>query len=352
MLIIFNLLKKTAIFIALFSVFFIFFSAKAQAASFYFSPSSGSFYKNENFNVSIIANSNTAAINAMSGTIKFPTEYLEAINVNKNGGSSIIDFWVQQPSFSNAGAQGNIIFEGVVLNPGFTGASGKIIDVTFRVKKEGAAKLQFTEFAILANDGLGTNVASANGDAQFTFLPARKLPSEKTSELLKEDIQKVEQQIQSMTEKVESIKFPAAPSPISSQETGILKFWGFLPKWVKISILFLVGIAALILALIILIFGIILLLWLVSHIWRRREKFEKWLGNVPEKIKKIYKRVRRDVYFVWRKTDMEIQEDIRYTVRQIKHDIREAEEDMPLKKVLKDYWMSVIKIARYIFKRK
>ena len=182
----------------------------ASAAGLYFSPSKGTFYKNENFSVSILVNSEEA-INAIQGVISFPTEYFEAVSVKSNT-NSIIDLWVRKPSFSNASPHGNVQFEGVVLNPGFVGSSGRVMEVVFRVKNEGLAGLDFSDSAILANDGLGTNILTSNASANFSLLPPRFAPETPASENLKaveERIKEVEQRISIAAEE---------------KETGVLRF--------------------------------------------------------------------------------------------------------------------------------
>jgi len=157
---------------AIFSVLLFFgILSQTEAAYFYFSPDKGSYYKNENFKVSVFVNSDIS-INAAEAIINFPTEYLEAATVNNIVNNSIIDLWVQKPSFSNAGNTGNVRFEGVILNPGYSGPNGKLLEITFRIKKEGAAELNFDGFSILANDGLGTNVSTPGANASFVLLPA------------------------------------------------------------------------------------------------------------------------------------------------------------------------------------
>ena len=136
-----------------------------QAASLYFSPSSGTYQTGRNFTVSVDAQS-SVALNAASGVVTFPTDKLEAIGVSKV--ASIFNLWIQEPSFSNAGTLGNVRFEGIVLNPGFTG-DGKLISVTFRVKSAGEANLAFSSGSVLANDGLGTNILSNLNTASFTL---------------------------------------------------------------------------------------------------------------------------------------------------------------------------------------
>jgi hypothetical protein len=56
-------------------------------------------------------------------------------------------------------------FSGVVLNPGFTGSSGRMITLSFRAKTAGSAKLNFNSAQVLANDGLGTDILSVASSA-------------------------------------------------------------------------------------------------------------------------------------------------------------------------------------------
>src|SRR3989338_603868 len=137
----------------------------AHAASLYFSPSSGTHAVGTSFTVSVYVSSADQAMNAASGIITFPQDKLEVTALSKTG--SIFGLWVQEPSFSNSA--GTINFEGIALNPGFTGASGKLITVSFRVKAAGTAILNFSSGSALANDGKGTNILIGLGNAQFSL---------------------------------------------------------------------------------------------------------------------------------------------------------------------------------------
>mgnify|MGYP001604339207 CR=1 FL=1 len=104
-------------------------------------------------------------MNAASGVIFFPSDKLEVVSLLKS--ASIFSLWAQEPSFSNSA--GTVNFEGAVLSPGFTGSSGKIITVNFRVKTPGAADLSFSSGSILANDGQGTDILKGLGTARFSL---------------------------------------------------------------------------------------------------------------------------------------------------------------------------------------
>jgi len=152
-------------FIFLTSIFYILNPSSAEAATLYFSPSSGSYNIGDTLSVNVYISSADQAANAASGVISFPQDKLEVTSLSKSG--SIFALWVQEPSFSNT--LGNINFEGVVLNPGFTGATGKIITVNFKIKAGGSAILNFSSSSVLANDGKGTNILASLGNAQFNL---------------------------------------------------------------------------------------------------------------------------------------------------------------------------------------
>jgi hypothetical protein len=78
--------------------------------------------------------------------------------------------WVQEPVFSNA--DGRVTFEGVVLNPGYTGSGGKILTLTLKAKGTGTARLSFSSGSVLANDGKGTNILTAMTGTTVTIGPS------------------------------------------------------------------------------------------------------------------------------------------------------------------------------------
>ena len=126
----------------------------ASAATLYLSPPSGNYLTNQDIPVVVYVTSSEQAINAVSGSISFRTNRLEAISISKTGSS--IGLWIQEPNFSNE--TGSINFEGIILNPGFQGIGGKVLTITFRPKAAGEARLSIANASILANDGQGTNV--------------------------------------------------------------------------------------------------------------------------------------------------------------------------------------------------
>jgi hypothetical protein len=146
--------------------FFVLSVHRVFAASFYFSPASGSYAPGSTFAVGVYASSGEGvSVNAFSGTVSFSTDTLEVTGVSKTG--SVMSLWVADPSYANS--TGTVQFDGVVLNPGYTGTSAKIATITFKVKGTGSAAVRFSGGSILANDGLGTNVLTGSGTGTYTI---------------------------------------------------------------------------------------------------------------------------------------------------------------------------------------
>jgi len=152
-------------------LFFVFSPSFVNAATLYFSPSSGNFSIGDILSINVLINTEGQAINQAEAVINFPTDLLEIISVNKSG--SIFTLWVEEPSYSNK--DGTISFNGGVPTPGFNGTAGKIINIVFRIRKAGIATVTFSSAAVRANDGYGTNIFKIGAPAQFNLVAIEKL---------------------------------------------------------------------------------------------------------------------------------------------------------------------------------
>lgn len=157
-------------------VLFILNCSVAHAASLVVSPNTGNFNVGDTFPVSVYAVSSDQALNALSGRINYPADKLTVVSVSKS--SSIVNFWTIDPG-EYASEPGVIRFEGVVLNPGYKGSRGSIFSITFKVKSQGSASVNFLSASILANDGKGTNILSSVRDGSYVLGP---VGSESTTE--------------------------------------------------------------------------------------------------------------------------------------------------------------------------
>ncbi|MCP6719314.1 MAG: cohesin domain-containing protein [Patescibacteria group bacterium] len=129
--------------------------AKAETASLYLSPASGTFFVGSTFDVSIFVNTEGNSINAVQVDLRFPPELLQV--TSPTAGSSFISAWADQPFFSNR--EGLISFKGGVLAPGINTSAGLVSTVTFRAKAPGVANIYFLDSSkVLLADGKGTDI--------------------------------------------------------------------------------------------------------------------------------------------------------------------------------------------------
>lgn len=145
----------------------------ANAADIFVTPALGNYTVGQRFSVDIYVSSPSVAINAVSGILSFPSDSLEVTSISKAG--TIMSLWVQEPTFSNQA--GTVNFEGVVLNPGFTGSSAKVLTVNFRAKGYGLADTTFSSASILANDGTGTNVLKSISGGHYNINTVPQTPA-------------------------------------------------------------------------------------------------------------------------------------------------------------------------------
>jgi hypothetical protein len=131
------------------------------AANIILSPLNVSTKVNKTFSVDVLVTGNKDPINAVSALVTFPADVLSVSSISKTG--SFITLWAEDPSFSNTA--GTVNFEGVALNPGFSGATGKVVTITFKAKQAGNVNILVKSGSVLANDGNATNVLGTTAGA-------------------------------------------------------------------------------------------------------------------------------------------------------------------------------------------
>ncbi len=145
--------------------------ARAAGASMAISPSSGTYTVGETFTVAVRITSSSQAINAAEGTVSFPADLLQYKSVSKSG--SIFSYWTTGPS----GSSTRVVFGGGLPTPGYTGAGGTVLRITFLAKKTGKATLALNGARVLANDGLGTNILTGLGGSTINVSSPSSKPS-------------------------------------------------------------------------------------------------------------------------------------------------------------------------------
>jgi hypothetical protein len=131
------------------------------AANIILSPINVSTKVGKTFSVDVLVSSNKDPINAVSALVSFPSDALSVSSISKAG--SFITLWAEEPTFSNTA--GTVNFEGVALNPGFSGQTGKVVTITFKAKQAGNINILVKSGSVLANDGNATNVLGTTAGA-------------------------------------------------------------------------------------------------------------------------------------------------------------------------------------------
>lgn len=125
----------------------------AHAATFAITLDKQSFAIGDEFTANIKMDTEGVGVNAAQGTISFSPSVLSVSKVDRT--SSVFNFWLQDPTFSNDA--GTVTFLGGSTS-GFTGAALETFKITFKVIGIGSSTITFTDGAITASDGSGTNV--------------------------------------------------------------------------------------------------------------------------------------------------------------------------------------------------
>ena len=156
-------------FVVSFSAVYVPEQASAASATLFIAPGSGTYSVGQSFTVSVVASSSDQ-MNAAEASLSFNTSTLSVTGTSKSG--SVFSLWTEEPSYSNS--QGTIRFGGG--NPsGFSGNS-TLLKITFRTKAAGTARVSFTDGAVLAADGKGTNILTNMSPATFTVEEAAAPP--------------------------------------------------------------------------------------------------------------------------------------------------------------------------------
>ncbi len=136
-----------------------------QAASYNLTADKETFVIGDTFNVDVKIESTDVGINAAQATVSFPKDIVQVTGLDK--GSSAFDFWLQGPAYSND--NGQVTFIGGSQS-GISGKALEVLRITFKVKGSGSVGIIFSDGAVTASDGSGTNVLSAMNGLQLTSI--------------------------------------------------------------------------------------------------------------------------------------------------------------------------------------
>lgn len=136
------------------------FANTISAASFNINISQDTFKIGDQFNVDVKIDSEDVGINTGQATIKFSPAVLEIVSIDKE--LSVFNFWIQDVEYDNALGEVNFIGGS---SSGLIGKTLQVVRLVVKAKGLGQSDFVFTDGAITASDGSGTNVLSAMNKA-------------------------------------------------------------------------------------------------------------------------------------------------------------------------------------------
>lgn len=119
------------------------------AATLFTEPRQIEMKPHQDVEVALFLDTQDEDLNALEGTIVFPTDLLELKEVRD--GNSIINFWVERPKL----VQGPVTFSGIIPG-GYRFPKGLIVTLIFEAKQEGQGMMRLENARVLRNDGQGT----------------------------------------------------------------------------------------------------------------------------------------------------------------------------------------------------
>ena len=143
---------------------------KTPVADFSLTSSSTRGLVGDTFAVDVNVNTDTP-INAIESSLSFPPENLEVVSIDQT--NSIIDLWVNTPSFFNE--IGTITLGGGVLRRGGFVKTGKVFTVIFLTKQTGMVKITADKTSFALADGKGTLVTPKINELSYE-IEALKIP--------------------------------------------------------------------------------------------------------------------------------------------------------------------------------
>ncbi len=135
-------------------------------------PATGTFGIDQTFRVNVTLNTNGEAINAVEADLLFPADKLDVIGLDYTTGGCLT--MMLDHSYDNAA--GYIRLAGGVPSPGFAGAAGHVVTVTFHTKAAGTAPITFDATCAALRNSDNVNVLTGTQPGQFTIAGGASAP--------------------------------------------------------------------------------------------------------------------------------------------------------------------------------
>ena len=156
-------------------VFFI--AMPVLASEFSFDTQDKNVSVGQQLKIDLNINTDKESINAVGGNIVFSTDLLELSEVRS--GNSIVNFWVDEPGYTNNG----VLFSGITPG-GYILDKGLILSLIFKAKKEGTATVKIEDGSALKNDGKGTKSKLTTSNLQINISGTSQNQTSKNFEIV------------------------------------------------------------------------------------------------------------------------------------------------------------------------
>lgn len=147
---------KTKLFIG-FCLLVLCFPSAVFAAEIFFDTNVKSIAQGEEFLVHVRIDTEGDAVNAIAGTLNFPSNLFSIRSVSD--GNSVLNFWIEKPESSSVQA-GTLRFSGMTPG-GFKGGEVLLFSMIVKAEHFGSGSFSMTDVQTLRNDGKGSSVNTA-----------------------------------------------------------------------------------------------------------------------------------------------------------------------------------------------
>lgn len=151
-----NIFFKTFFLVFAFFLILLCFPVEIFATQISFDAKGNQFTEGEEFIISVQVDTEEQSINAIEGSINFPSDLVVIKEIQD--GDSVINIWLERPHASNSGI---IKFAGITPG-GFSGVHNTLFSVVLRATGIGNGIIYGTSLQSLSNDGMGTDIQIKN----------------------------------------------------------------------------------------------------------------------------------------------------------------------------------------------
>lgn len=181
----FNFSKKQFLILGFFTAAVFFgITDQVEAAIFRISPQAKNFGIGEEFYIDVKINTEDSSVNAAQTIVGFSSDLVKFVSAEKS--NSIFNFWLEEPVVLEGGS--GVKFIGGTQK-GISGSALQVLRLKFKTLRVGQAKFGFSDAAITASDGKGTNVLTTTEESTVTI--GTKVVDTSTASVSGEVIEKV-----------------------------------------------------------------------------------------------------------------------------------------------------------------